>query len=106
MRGCLVYTERAPRQQQFHVAPAMQQLKSSLVTSVDIQNALCRATVTHCLELSGSSLKQRMMSVSIAKALGTHLKTKRSTGVHIKYNHNEQRETDRSRKLYFTRTVV
>ena len=33
--GCMVYTELAPRQQQFHVAPAMPELKNT--TSVDIQ---------------------------------------------------------------------
>ena len=39
-----------------------------------------------------------MMSVSIAKDLGTHLKTKHSTSVHIKHNHNEQRERERDRQ--------
>ena len=33
--GCMVYTELAPRRQQFHVAPAMPALKYT--TSVDIQ---------------------------------------------------------------------
>ena len=35
VHGCMVYTELAPRQQQFHVAPAMPALKYT--TSVNIQ---------------------------------------------------------------------
>ena len=35
VRGCMVYTELEPRQQQFHVAPAMPALKYT--TSVDIE---------------------------------------------------------------------
>ena len=34
--GCMVYTELAPRRQQFHVAPAMPALKYT--TSVDSKN--------------------------------------------------------------------
>ena len=43
----MVYTQRAPRRQQFHVAPAMQQPESAVTTSVDIQNTLCKVIVTH-----------------------------------------------------------
>ena len=35
VHGCMVYTEIAPRRQQFHVAPAMPALKYA--TSVDIK---------------------------------------------------------------------
>ena len=35
VHGCMVYTELAPRRQQFHVAPAMPALKYT--TWVDIQ---------------------------------------------------------------------
>ena len=35
VHGCMVYTELAPRRQQFHVAPAM---PVQYTTSVDIQN--------------------------------------------------------------------
>ena len=33
----MVYTERGPRRQQFHVVPAMQQLNSAVTISVDIK---------------------------------------------------------------------
>ena len=41
----MVYTELAPRRQQFHVAPAMPALK--YVTSVDIQKRAIKKMVTH-----------------------------------------------------------
>ena len=41
----MVYTELAPRRQQFHVAPAMRALKYT--TSVDIQKTLYKKLVTH-----------------------------------------------------------
>ena len=47
MHACMVYTELAPRRQQFHVAPAMQQQNSTVITSLEIQRAMCKATVTH-----------------------------------------------------------
>jgi len=43
--GCMVYTEHAPRRQQFHVAPAMPALKYT--TSVDIQKTRYKMLVTH-----------------------------------------------------------
>ena len=43
--GCLVYTELAPRQQQFNVAPAMPALKYT--TSVDIKKMRNKMLVTH-----------------------------------------------------------
>ena len=43
--GCMVYTELAPRRQQFHVAPAMPALKYA--TSVDIQKRAMKKLVTH-----------------------------------------------------------
>ena len=47
VHGCMVYTEHASKGQQFHVATAMQQLNSAVIISVAIQNALCKAAVTH-----------------------------------------------------------
>ena len=41
----MVYTELAPRWQQFHVAPAMPALKHT--TSVDILKKNCKKLVTH-----------------------------------------------------------
>ena len=43
--GCMVYTELAPRRQQFHVAPAMPVLKYT--TLVDIQKNTLKKLVTH-----------------------------------------------------------
>ena len=43
--GCMVYTELAPRWQQFHVAPAMPALEYT--TSVDIQKTRYKKLVTH-----------------------------------------------------------
>ena len=44
----MVSTEHAPRRQQFHIASAIEQVNSTVTTSVDIQNTLCncKATVT------------------------------------------------------------
>ena len=58
-----MYTELAPRRQQFHVAPAMQQLNSAATTLVDIQNELCKAAQSPSqsrirLERSVSAQKQ------------------------------------------------
>ena len=44
--GCMVYTELAPRRQQFHVAPAMPALKYT--TSVDIQKARYKKASHSC----------------------------------------------------------
>ena len=41
----MVYTELAPRRQQFHMAPAMPALKYT--TSVDIQKTRCKKIVTY-----------------------------------------------------------
>ena len=41
----MVYSELAPRRQQFHVAPAMPALK--YITSVDIQKTRYKKLVTH-----------------------------------------------------------
>ena len=66
VHGCKVYTERAPRRQQFDVAPAMSTTKQSCnyTTLMGIQNALCEPqSLIHSriqLERSGSSRKQRM----------------------------------------------
>ena len=43
----MVYTELLPKQQLFHVAPAMYLLNSAVTTSVDIGHMLCKAAVTH-----------------------------------------------------------
>ena len=43
--GCMVYTELAPRWQQFHVAPAMPALKYT--TLVDIEKMRDKMLVTH-----------------------------------------------------------
>ena len=43
----MVCTGHAPRRQQFHVAPAMQQPNSDLTTSVDIPNPLFKATIIY-----------------------------------------------------------
>ena len=45
MHGCIVYTELAPRRQQFHVAPAMSALKDT--TLVDLQKSCYKNLVTH-----------------------------------------------------------
>ena len=40
----MMYTDSVPRRQQFHVAPAMQQLNSAVTSSVGIaEHALCKA---------------------------------------------------------------
>ena len=49
----MVYTDLAPRRQQFHAPPAMPALKYT--TSVDIQNTLYKKLVTH-LELHASAV--------------------------------------------------
>ena len=51
--GCVVYTELAPRRQQFHVAPAMPALKQT--TSVDIQKRASYKKAGHSCELSESA---------------------------------------------------
>ena len=57
--GCMVYTELAPRQQQFHVAPAMPALKYT--TSVDIQKTRYKKLVTHVeSHASAESLLKRV----------------------------------------------
>ena len=43
--SCMVYTELAPRRQQFHEAPAMSALKYT--NSVDIQKTRYKKLVTH-----------------------------------------------------------
>ena len=45
VHGCMVYTEPAPSQQQFHAAPAMPELKYT--TSVAIQKTRYKELVTH-----------------------------------------------------------
>ena len=55
--GCMVYTELAPRQQQFHVAPAMSALKYT--TSVDIQKRRYKKLDTH--------VESRASAVSLLK---------------------------------------
>ena len=45
LHGCMVYTELAPRWQQFHVAPAMPALKYT--TLVDIEKMRDKMLVTH-----------------------------------------------------------
>ena len=56
VHGCMVYTECAPKRQQLHVVPAMQQANSSVSTlpgwiiKIQIKNKETRvykATVTH-----------------------------------------------------------
>ena len=53
----MVYTERALRRQQFHVASAMQQLNSRQSASVDIRNVpLCKLQIPElrrCVSKSG-----------------------------------------------------
>ena len=44
---CVVYTEHAPRRKQFRVGPVMSQLNGAVTTTVDIQNALCKARELH-----------------------------------------------------------
>ena len=67
--GCMVYTERAPRWQQFHVAPATQQIKhtvshfggcSNKCTIVKLQS---RATTAQCVcsESENSALLKNML---------------------------------------------
>ena len=53
--GCMVYTELAPRWQQFHVAPAMPALKYT--TLVDIQKTCYKKLVTH-VEPHASTVSQ------------------------------------------------
>ena len=58
VHGCMVYTDLAPRRQQFHVAPAMPALKYT--TSVDIQKTCYKQLVTHVeLHASAVSLLKR-----------------------------------------------
>ena len=53
VHGCMVYTELAPRWQQFHVAPAMPALEYT--TSVDIQKTRYKKLVIH-VELHASTV--------------------------------------------------
>ena len=53
----MVYTELAPRRQQFHVAPAMPAL--NYTTSVDIQKTCYKKLVTH--------VESRASAVSLLK---------------------------------------
>ena len=46
VHGCMVYTEHAPRRQQFHVAPAMP-ARCKYTISVDIQKRAFKKIVTH-----------------------------------------------------------
>ena len=84
VRGCMVYTERAPRRQQFHVAPTTLQPNSAVNTSVDIPNALCKATVTHSESHTTGAQTKRIASYSChCEALWAHLEMRHSTRVHI-----------------------
>ena len=56
----MVYTELAPRRQQFHVAPAMPALKYT--TSVDIQKTCYEKLVTHA---SSASLLKRAKNSTV-----------------------------------------
>ena len=47
----MVYTQRAPRWQQFHVAPTMQQLNSAVITSVDIETRCVKRQSHNCVRL-------------------------------------------------------
>ena len=40
VHGCMVYTELAPRRQQFHMAPAMPALKNTTSVYIQLKNAL------------------------------------------------------------------
>ena len=79
----MVYTERAPRRPQFHVASAMYQPNSSVTTSVDIQNALCKlqSLIQSRLRLERRGREQRYSCH--CEALRTHLEMRRPTSVHI-----------------------
>ena len=66
----MVYTELAPRQQQFHVAPGMAQPKSAVTTSVVIQNALWKATVTQSRIRLERRCRDDSAAVAIVKRLG------------------------------------
>ena len=60
----MVYTELAPKRQQFHVAPAMPALKYT--TSVDIQRIRYKKLVTHVApHASAVSLLKRAENVPI-----------------------------------------
>ena len=60
----MVYTELAPRRQQFHVAPAMPELKYT--TSVDIQKTRYKKLVTHVESHPSSvSLLKRAENIAI-----------------------------------------
>ena len=62
--GCMVYTELAPRWQQFHVAPATPALKYT--TSVDTQKMRYKKLVTHVeSHVSAVSLLKRAESSTI-----------------------------------------
>ena len=59
----MVYTELAPRWQQFHVAPAMPALKYTI--SVDIKKTCYRKLVTHVGHASAVSLLKRAENSAI-----------------------------------------
>ena len=65
--GCMVYTEHAPRRQQFHVAPAKPVLKYT--TSMDIQ-------------------KQQQQTKTLYKKLVTHVESDASAASLLKLAEN------------------
>ena len=63
----MVYTELAPRQQQFHVAPAMPAFKYT--TSVDIRKTRYKKLVTHVVTCERSEPSQESGEQCYIKAI-------------------------------------
>ena len=82
----MLYTDYAPRRQQFHVAPAMYQPNSVVTTSVSVQIALCKATVTHLESHSITTCAQWICSEAETSAIAAIVKLdKCSYGKYITY---------------------
>ena len=76
----MVYTELAPRQQQFHVAPAMPALKYT--TSVDVQKMRHKKLVTH-VESHASAVSLRSRERRIALYKRSSIKINHSLALHV-----------------------
>ena len=83
VHSCIVYTQLAPRQQLFHVAPAMQQPNTAVTTSVAVQKRAVER-YSHLLKVAQLlEIRRRVQHYSChCEALGA-LEMRRSTTVDI-----------------------
>ena len=87
VHDCMVCTELALRQQQLHVAPAMEQLLSTVTISMAIQNAVCKATATHSESPTTTAIAAHSVaesgSAQNCEALWVHPEMRLSTSVPV-----------------------